>query len=394
MKPSLLSLAAALVLGLAAGAQEPAQNVITPQQAAAGWIQLFDGQTQFGWAPRGAAQWQVQEGTLTAVPGSGRGVLSTTTEFGDYHLSLDFWIDSAANSGVFLRCAPTGEISTKNGYEINIFDAHPQWPTGSINDVARVKKRPKTVGKWNHFDIFAQGDNLVVWLNGKKTVDVHNAQFARGTIGLQYNGEGIVKFRDVRLQPLGLESAFNGKDLSGWKAIPGRASVYTVTPEGWLNVKNGNGDLQSEAKYGDFLFQLDVISNGQHLNSGVFFRSEPGQFWSGYEAQVRNQWMGSDRTKPVDFGTGGVYNLQPARRVVSSDHEWFTMTIAAGGPHIAVWVNGIQVSDVVDKRPPAPSARQGYRAAPGVLSLQGHDPTTDLSFRNLRIKELPAARTD
>jgi len=26
----------------------------------------------------------------------------------------------------------------------------------------------------------------------------------------------------------------------------------------------------------------------------------------------------------VDFGTGGVYNRQPARRVVSSDREWMT----------------------------------------------------------------------
>jgi hypothetical protein len=31
-------------------------------------------------------------------------------------------------------------------------------------------------------------------------------------------------------------------------------------------------------------------------------------------------------------------------------------------------------------------------AKPGVVSLQGHDPTTDLSFRNLRIGELPAEK--
>src|SRR5262249_36867649 len=153
-----------------------------------------------------------------------------------------------------------------------------------------------------------------------------------------YNGQGTVKFRNVMLQPLGLQSIFNGKDLSGWKVIPGHRSVYTVTPEGWLNVKNGNGEIQTEATYGDFFLQLEVFSNREHLNSGAFFREQPGQFWAGYEAQIRNEWRGDDRTKPVDFGTGAIYNRQPARRVVSSDHEWFTMTIAAHGNHFATWV--------------------------------------------------------
>ncbi len=153
-----------------------------------------------------------------------------------------------------------------------------------------------------------------------------------------------------------------------------------------------NRDLQSEGEYGDFVFQLEIFSNGTHLNSGVFFRALKGQFWSGYEAQIRNQWQGDDRTKPVDIGTGGIYNRQPARRVVSRDRQWFTMSIIAHGPHMATWVNGIQIADFTDQRPANTNARQGYRAEPGVISLQGHDPTTDLSFRNLRIAELPAAR--
>ena len=68
------------------------------------------------------------------------------------------------------------------------------------------------------------------------------------------------------------------------------------------------------------------------------------------------------------------------------------MTIAAHGPHLAVWVNGFQVSDFTDTRRPNDNARNGYRAKPGVISLQGHDPTTDLSFRSLRIAEMPPAR--
>jgi len=223
-------------------------------------------------------------------------------------------------------------------------------------------------------------------------VDAHDAKNARGAIGLQYNGEGVVKFRNVKLQPLSEKSIFNGKDLTGWKLLPGHPSVFTVPQPGVMNVKNGNGDLQSEAEYGDFTMQLDIYSNGDHLNSGVFFRAIPGDFWSGYEAQIRNQWNGDDRTKPVDFGTGAIYAQQAARKVVSSDREWFTMTIVAHGLHMATWVNGYQVTDYTDKRPPANSARQGSGVKAGVVSLQGHDPTTDLSFRNIRIAEMPPAR--
>lgn len=369
-----------------------AANSLAPTDIADGWILLFDGETTFGWVPRGDAQWVVADGELTSRAGSGAGMLATTTEFADFELQAEFWIDATANSGVFLRAPMTGDITAANAYEVNIYDAHTNWPTGSINDIGRAKGTPRTTGRWNTYHLTARGPELVVRLNGAIVLEARDSKHARGVIGLQqYNGQGTVKFRNLRLKPLGLESIFNGKDLTGWREIPDRRSVYTVTPQGDLNVKNGNGDLQTQTSYGDFIFQLDIISNGKHLNSGVFFRADPGRFWSGYESQIRNQWEGDDRAKPVDFGTGGIYNRQPARRVVSSDHEWFTKTIVAHGPHLAVWVDGFQVSDFTDTRPPHANARQGYRSAPGVLSLQGHDPTTDLSFRNLRIVELPPA---
>jgi hypothetical protein len=373
-------------------AVETKPNSLTPPEVSAGWVLLFDGETLFGWAPRGEARWMVREGVLRSEPDSGGGFLSTTSEFADYQLHVEFWIDSQANSGVFLRCPIAGEITSRNAYEVNIYDAHEKWPTGSISEVAKTRENQPTVGRWNAYDLTAEGDRLVVQLNGKTTVETRDAQHGRGTIALQILKAGEVRFRNLKLRPLGLKSLFNGRDLAGWKEITGRKSVYSVTPEGWLNVKNGNGDLQSESAYGDFVFQLEIFSNGTHLNSGVFFRAIPGQFWSGYEAQIRNQWEGEDRAKPVDFGTGGIYNRQPARRVIASDREWFTMTIMAHGSHMATWVNGIQVTDFIDTRTPNENAGQGYRSKAGVVSLQGHDPTTDLSFRNLLIGELPATK--
>jgi len=390
------TLAAAFLLALSrpsAALAEPAANTLTPAEVAEGWLLLFDGEGLFGWAPRGDARWIVAEGQIRHQPGSGGGMLSTTTEFADFQLHAEFWADGTVNSGVFLRCPAQGDITATNAYEVNIYDAHDTWPTGSINGVARPSGHPVTVGKWNTYDLTADGEHLVVKLNGETAVDTRDGRLRRGTIALQnLKGDGEIRFRNLKLRPLGLRSLFNSRDLTGWKEIPDRKSVYSVTPEGWLNVKNGNGDLQSEGEYADFVFQLDILSNGTHLNSGVFFRAQKGQFWSGYESQIRNQWEGDDRAKPVDFGTGGIYNRQPARRVISTDREWFTMTILAHGRHLATWVNGIQVTDFTDPRPASENARQGYRAKAGVLSLQGHDPTTDLCFRNLRIAELPPGR--
>lgn len=387
----------ALVLGATAvrgAASGLAPGVALPaSKAEAGWIRLFDGETLFGWMPRGDAQWKVEDGALTPVPGTGPGYLCTTTEFADFELEAEFWADEVVNSGIFLRCPTSGSITAGTAYEVNIYDAHEKWPTGSINEVGRRRGRAKTVGRWNRYEILAEGDHFVIRLNGRKVLDVRDPKHARGVIALQtLTGKGVVRFRDIQLRPLGGKPLFNGRDLTGWRVVPGHPSVYSVTREGWLNVKNGNGDLQTEAQYGDFVLQLDILSHGKHLNSGVFFRAIPGEFWQGYESQIRNQWEGDDRSKPVDFGTGGIYRRQSARRVVSSDGEWFTKTVIAHGRHLAVWINGLQVSDWTDDRPENANARQGFRGAPGVISLQGHDPTTDLSFRRIRAVEFPPAR--
>ena len=79
-------------------------------------------------------------------------------------------------------------------------------------------------------------------------------------------------------------------------------------------------------------FECKTLGNG--LNSGIFFRCIPGQYQNGYEAQIQNAFRNDDRTKPVDFGTGAIYRRVAARKVVSNDNEWFTMTVVADGKHI------------------------------------------------------------
>jgi hypothetical protein len=74
---------------------------------------------------------------------------------------------------------------------------------------------------------------------------------------------------------------------------------------------------------------------------------------------------------------------------VSSDNEFFFNTIVASGRHISAWIDGIQVTNFEDAREEGMNARQRARLAAGPISLQAHDPTTNLDFRNIRIAELP-----
>ena len=181
-------------------------NTLSPEERSGGWTLLFDGKTLNGWAPRGDAKWEVQNGEIVAVVSDAQGHLATRTAYGDFQLRLEFFVDGAANSGVFLRSPETGSIGSDRAYEVNIFDKSGSWPTGSINEIVKTTVTQNTIGKWNTYDIMAQGNHIVAVVNGEKTIDIRipekalAAREARGSIGLQYGGgKGTVRFRNIRI---------------------------------------------------------------------------------------------------------------------------------------------------------------------------------------------------
>jgi hypothetical protein len=58
---------------------------------------------------------------------------------------------------------------------------------------------PRAGGQWNTLEISAQGDQLVVKLNGQVTAQARDGKHAKGYLALQY-GSGIVKFRKVQIR--------------------------------------------------------------------------------------------------------------------------------------------------------------------------------------------------
>lgn len=361
-----------------------------------GWIQLFDGQTFAGWTPNNDVDWHITDDGLIEASEGDPGLLLTNVPFADFELRCDYWVSEGGNSGIFLRCAPEPTNPTKDCYEFNIFDSRDKFGTGSL--VGRTEPSAKSLGeeKWRTAVIKVEGNHFTASLDGESVLDFKDETenlLTSGRIGLQKN-EGLVKFRNVFVKPLSTKSLFNGKDLAGWHSVAGSKSEFTAADEA-ISVSNGPGFLESDDAWSDFVLQFEAKTNGDGLNSGVFFRLIPGTEEApshGYELQIENVFANDDRTQPKDnAGTGAIFRRTKARWVVPNDHEWFTMTLIAHGPRIAAWVNGFQVTDWEDTRPADPNPRRGSKVEAGPISLQGHDPTTDLSFRNLRVAAYPTA---
>ncbi|MCA9061367.1 MAG: DUF1080 domain-containing protein, partial [Planctomycetaceae bacterium] len=246
---------------------------------------------------------------------------------------------------------------------------------------------------WHTFRVRCEGLQIQVWLDDQPIVDFEDKSEhprTEGRIGLQMNA-GRIAFRNVYLRPVGEQVLFDGSELKGWSVVPGSEGEFVVQ-DGCIHVTGGRGFLETSDDFADFVLHAEVKTNGTALNSGIFFRTIPGTKdapSNGYEMQIQNGVTENDRKRPADTGTGGIFRRQPARLVVSNDHEWTTMTLIAQGNQIATWVNGYQVVDWVDDRAPHENPREGLRLAAGRISLQAHDPTTDLDFRQLRIHPLP-----
>jgi hypothetical protein len=371
------------------------------EQAAEGWIALFDGHSLFGWQSNSdGINWSVDDGVITANEGP-VGLLNTTVPFADYELKCDFRFEPGGNSGIFLRTVATPEDVNADCYELNLADEHPEgFTTGSLVSHKQTEETIAASGEWHTFHITADGPNIIVRLDDTEVLNFTDEEpVARtsGLIGLQHN-KGKVEIKNILLKPLGMSDLFNGEDLSGWRVVPGSQSTFEVEDAAIRVTAEQQGFLETEGTYGDFVFQAEAIchrdpdSDIEPLNSGYFFRAQRGTEEApshGYEVQIHNGWKGNDRTQPSNWGTGSIFRRVEARRVIPTDGEWFTTTLVAAGPRIAVWVNGYQVTDWEDTRAPSDNPREGLRLEAGHISLQGHDPTTDLSFRNLRVVELP-----
>jgi hypothetical protein len=237
-----LALLPLLVCSVSLWAQAP--NTLTAQEKSQGWQLLFDGKTLNGWhsqappqpraggggaraggaapapaapgalpavnpsptpcttkqsasTPAGSSHWEVVDGLLTAC-GAPAGYLNSDQSYKNFVLSLEFRTSETANSGVFVRSP-----KETGGYEVQIWKQQPAgYNTGSIVGTAKTARDYTfKANEWNHLQVTADGDHIVVVLNGETTLDIRDATFGEGNIRLQYQ-QFPIAFRNVKLRSL------------------------------------------------------------------------------------------------------------------------------------------------------------------------------------------------
>lgn len=184
-------------------------------------------------------------------------------------------------------------------------------------------------------------------------------------------------------------SLFDGQSLNGWRAseAPG-----TFRVENGVLVVHGprshlfyEGPVQNH-DFRNFEWKADILTF-PGANSGMYFHTEYQQTgWpsKGYEVQVNNSHTDARRTGSL-YAVDDVMNVSPAR-----DGEWFTQHVIVEGRRVRVLVNGQQVTDYTE---PAsadrPADMAGRRLSSGTIALQGHDPQSQVHYRNIMIRPLP-----
>ncbi len=162
---------------------------------------------------------------------------------------------------------------------------------------------------------------------------------------------------------------FNGKDLTGWKQLNGKAKFTVQAGElvGTTVLNEPNSFLATEQQYGDFIlefeFRIDAV-----MNSGVQFRSESKSNYQngrvhGYQLDIDptpRAWTGGiydearrDWLYPLDFN-------QRAKTAFKKD-AWNKCRIECIGTGIRTFVNGTPAAYIIDDMTPK-----------GFIALQVH----------------------
>ncbi len=193
----------------------------------------------------------------------------------------------------------------------------------------------------------------------------------------------------------GWKELFNGKNFDGWTTRGGGASFEIV--DGTIVGKNGpehNTFLSTWDLYRDFELEFDVMLNDP-MNSGVQIRSKAR--WETVDETTIERVYGPQVEIEQSPGESGyLYGeraggwMTPEDQLIRHSHfkndDWNHYRIVANGPRIQTWINGVQVSDLVDEK-----IYEAHKE--GFIGLQVHridaEPgTRSVAWKNIRIREL------
>ncbi len=182
---------------------------------------------------------------------------------------------------------------------------------------------------------------------------------------------------------------FNGKDLTGWKQLNGKATYEVIDGEivGTTVSNEPNSFLSTEQDYGDFILELELFLDND-LNSGIQFRSLSSKDYQ--DGRVHGYQMEVDPSERA--WSGGIYDesrrgwlypleLNIAAKNAFKINDWNKYRIECIGNTVRTWVNGVPTAHIIDDL-----------TTTGFIALQVHsiskdkEPGQQIRWRNIRIK--------
>jgi hypothetical protein len=370
-----------------------------------GYKPLSDGKSTTGWKTPQPGGWSYENGCLVGRSKTQHHLFSERGDYENFHLRAEVQINKFGNSGIYFRSPFGVPLHNKYpvGYEAQILHSYPKPDaplTGSLLPLTTMARPLVQPDEWFTMDVIAEGNHLIVKVNGEVTADAVSFDSAtppKGHIALQAMSDDVanvtteVRFRNIEIKELPsavppFVSLFNGKDLTGWKTNPADRTSWFVK-DGAIQASGQTGHLYSDrGDYRNFHFRIEALINDGG-NSGQYFRvraPNPG-FPDGYEAQIN-----VSHSDPIKTGSlypkfdrsiqGEALERILMRTAPHKVNEWFTQDVIADGNRIIIKVNGKTTVDFIDEK-------NTYRM--GHLAIQHHDLDTAVKVRRIEIKELP-----
>ncbi len=189
----------------------------------------------------------------------------------------------------------------------------------------------------------------------------------------------------VNGQEVDFRALFNGKDFSGWVNSKG----YSYQ-DGAIVSSRKSGTMYTEASYTNYIleFEFKLTPNGNN-GIGIHYPGSGNVAHTGMEIQILDD-TGKKHQKLKDYQYhGSLYFLQAAKKgFLKPVGEWNHERIEVNGKNVKVTLNGTEILNAdLDELAKSHGEHAGVKRRDGHIVLFGHD--SEVSFRNMRIKELP-----
>ena len=177
----------------------------------------------------------------------------------------------------------------------------------------------------------------------------------------------------------------DGKSFNGWKSAEEHKGTWKIEDGAFV----AHGDrchlfyVGDEKPFRNFHLKVEVMTR-PGSNGGIYFHTKyQPQDWprAGFECQVNNTH--SDWIK-----TSSLYGMVNIAQSPAQDNKWWTQEIIVKGKSITVIIDGKRVFEYNEPPGTQPGKDFARKIDEGTFALQGHDPNSTVSYKNIRVKRM------